>query len=105
MYNEEEKRAEYPKRQEYPDMPDRAESQLPLSSQERAITELHDTIRQLISRLQPVLTPSDSNKTVTDTGIEPQPVQSPLAQQLFANNNGIFEASTKLRAIMDRLEC
>lgn len=89
---------------EQADAPERASSRLPLSHQEKALVELHDTIAQLASRLKPVLTP------VTTEGGEPStdkaaPVQSPLAEQLEANNGGIRKASNKLRALMERLEC
>ena len=89
---------------EYADVPERASSQLPLSHQEKAIAELHENISQLSSRLKPVLTPDSPSDNVKE-GVEAKPVQSPLASQLAANNNGISMASRKLRMLMERLEC
>lgn len=79
-------------------------SHLPLSGQEKAIAELHDMIGQLTLRLKPVLTPlveTDKPSTVDKDA----PLVSPLAEQLHSNNEGIYKASSKLRALMDRLEC
>ena len=90
--------------EEYADAPDKSSSRLPLSNQEKAIAELHDTIGQLTSRLKPVLTPvPESERNATDD--KAQPVQSPLAEQMQANNYVIYKASNKLHALMERLEC
>lgn len=86
---------------------DRADSgnQLPLSSQEKAIAELHDTISQLTNRLKPVLTPVPESADRNATEDETTPVQSPVAEQMNANTRGIDKAIAKIRALMDRLEC
>lgn len=97
MYDEEEKvAADYPA--------ERASSKLPLSHQEKSLVELHDTISQLTARLKPVLTPVTTEGGVPSSD-KSAPVQSPLADQLEANNGGIRKASNKLRALMERLEC
>lgn len=98
MYDEETKA-------DYADGPARSSSQLPLSNQEKAIAELHETISQLTSRLKPVLTPDMPSETEKDRGEDVRPVQSPLAGQLSSNNIGIHKASVKLRILMERLEC
>jgi uncharacterized coiled-coil protein SlyX len=79
-------------------------SRLPLSPQEKAIAELHETISQLAGRLKPVLTPVNQT-TEREPGTEAKETASPLADQLHANNKGIQRASESLRAIMERLEC
>lgn len=96
---------EYKTREEYVDGPIRTSSQLPLSHQEKAIAELHETISQLTSRLKPVLTPDVPSDNARDKAEEARPIQSPLAAQLASNNTGINNASRKLRALMERLEC
>lgn len=96
MYPDEAKAAEYPA--------ERVGSKLPLSSQEKAVAELHDVIAQLTSRLKPVLTPvpeSDRNAT-EDKAV---PVQSPLAEQMATNTYGIHKGISKIRGLMERLEC
>lgn len=86
------------------DAPDRAASRLPLSHQEKALAELHETISMLTTRLKPVLTPVSTEPSGSATD-KAAPVQSPLADQLEANNGGIRKASNKLRALMERVEC
>lgn len=79
-------------------------SKLPLSHQEKAIAELHETIDQLASMLKPVLTPvqvTEENVGLADKEI---PAVSPLAEQMEANNRGISRASANLRGLMKRLE-
>jgi len=97
MYDEE-------KRSVYADEPERATSKLPLTNQEKVISELHDCIGQLTSRLKPVLTPvpEADRSTAIDKEL---PSQSPLGEQLDANNRGISSATRKLRDLMDRVEC
>lgn len=93
------------KESEYVDGPIRTSSQLPLSHQEKAISELHEMITQLTVRLKPVLTPDtpvDKERALND---ETKSIQSPLATQLEANNKGVSEASRKIRDIMERIEC
>lgn len=80
-------------------------SKLPLSHQEKAVAELHETIGILTDRLSPVLTPVQTEPTRDPGDKAATPVQSPLADQLDANNNGVRKATTKLRALMERLEC
>jgi hypothetical protein len=94
----------YEEKPEQADAPERS-SKLPLSHQEKALAELHETIGMLTRRLTPVLTPSvpsDERSMATDKSA---PVQSPLADQIDANNGGIRKATNKLRALMERLEC
>lgn len=79
-------------------------SRLPLSQQEKALAELHETISVLTDRLGSVLTPV-SNDAMKEAGDRATPSQSPLAEQLDANNMGIRKASTKLSALMERIEC
>lgn len=99
MYGEDKASDEFPK-----DSPERVGSKLPLSHQEKALVELHDVVGQLTSRLKPVLTPIPENGTSSDAE-KTTPVQSPLADQLEANNGGIRKATRKLRGLMERLEC
>lgn len=86
---------------------DVAASQLPLSSQERALVELHDIIEELTMRLKPVLTPSTPMEVSVKDDSEKmaEPLQSPLATQLSGNNNSISNASRKIRRLIDRIEC
>ena len=94
MYNDKEAYAE----------PERVGSKLPLSSQEKILSELHDTISQLTVRLKPVLTPvPEIDRSATED--RSLPSQSPLADQIDANNRGFSSASRKLRDLMERLEC
>lgn len=82
----------------------RVGSKLPITSQQKALSELHDVISQLTGRLKPVLTPvpeSDS-KPSEDRAM---PVQSPLAELISENTEDVRRASRKLRALMERLEC
>jgi len=79
-------------------------SQLPLSRQERLITDLHEVINQLTDRLDCVLTPLSGDITVP-TDAEPKQIQSPLADELCTNNSEIQKEIVRLRIIVDRLEC
>lgn len=92
---------------EYPaEEPIRVGSHLPLSQQEKAVAELHDVIGRFASRLKPVLTPSPeaAERNASDAD-KVAPMQSPLAEQMSANNRGVYRATEKLRALMERLEC
>lgn len=80
-------------------------SKLPLSHQEKSLAELHETISVLTDRLSPVLTPAHNEPTRDPGDKAATPVQSPLADQLDANNNGIRKATKKLNGLMERLEC
>lgn len=92
---------------EYPEVADhpRVGSKLPLSPQEKTIAELHDVISQLTDRLKPILTPVPQSDRTMPGEDKATPVQSPLAEQLDANNYGIRKASSKIRDLMERLEC
>lgn len=79
-------------------------SKLPLVGQEKAISELHETISFLTDRLQAVLTPVPESD-----GSEPSnvaaPMQSQLADTLDSNNASIRRATMKLSNLIDRVEC
>lgn len=79
-------------------------SRLPLSHQDKAIAELHETINQLAQRLKPVLTPVKEVDKASN-GEEARDIVSPLAEQLATNNGAIHRASRNLRGLMERLEC
>jgi archaellum component FlaC len=83
---------------------ERIGSKLPLTNQEKTIAELHETINQLTSRLKPVLTPVPEVDRNTNEGRDVVS-QSPIAEQLDANNRSISLASRNLRGLMERLEC
>lgn len=81
-------------------------SRLPLSNQEKAIAELHETINQLASRLKPILTPvHEVDETSVGVGEKEIAAVSPLAEQLEANNRGIHRASSNINGLLKRLEC
>lgn len=80
-------------------------SKLPLSNQEKAIAELHETINQFAGRLKPLLTPVNEVNRENGMDAEKDTSISPLAQQMEANNRGIHRASDSLRGLMERLEC
>ena len=83
-------------------------SRLPLGNQEKAISELHEIIQQLTSRLSSVLTPEHDRTDIGNLGSRAEAekaAESPLADQLHANNRGIHRASQSLRSIIDRIEC
>ena len=89
----------------YTDSPDRIGGKLPLSSQEKAVAELHDVIAQLTSRLKPVLTPVPTEPSDGRSEDKASPVQSPLAEQMSTNTYGVHKGISKIRALMERLEC
>lgn len=80
-------------------------TRLPLSHQEKAIAELHETVNELVQRLRPVLTPVNEVSEREPSDNEARDIASPLADQLSANNQGIRKASSNLRGLMERLEC
>lgn len=81
-------------------------SRLPLSHQEKAIAELHETINQLAQRLKPVLTPvNEAGGREPSESVEAKDITSPLAEQMNANNRGIRRASDNIKGLMERLEC
>lgn len=94
---------EYPKEETRPDI-GRMGSALPLGPQEKALAELHDMIGVLHTKLSSVLTPVPEKDRDT-TAADKEKSQSPLAEQLDANNRGIQRASQSLRGIIERLEC
>lgn len=80
-----------------------SESRLPLLDQEKCIAKLHDSINQLVHKLNRVLAPesetrADGENARTISG-------SPLGQQLDANNRAIDSATRKLHSIIERIEC
>ncbi len=89
----------------YADAPDIVGSKLPLSVQEKAVAELHETIGVLAKRLKPVLTPVPEPADRNANEDKAAPSQSPLGEQISANTYGIHKAMGKLRALMERLEC
>lgn len=82
---------------------ERPSSRLPLSTQEKALAELYDTITQLMDDLRPVLTPACETEP-SNSSDKAEPVQSPIADQLDVNNRAIQRATRSLRALMERLE-
>jgi hypothetical protein len=82
----------------------RVGNRLPIAHQEKAITEVHETISMLEERLIAVLTPvpeADEAGNMTEERVS----QSPLGEQIGVNNSSIARASRRLRSIMERLEC
>jgi hypothetical protein len=89
-------------RKEYPTQG--RQSRLPLSEQEKCISELHDIVRQLEVVLKPVLTPiPDSDPSTVEERAES--VTSPIATQMGANNYGLRKANKTLARIIERVEC
>jgi hypothetical protein len=80
-------------------------SRLPLSEQEKALCVLQETVNELYDNLRPVLEPEYPSETVgPDTEIAERE-GSPLQEQLKANNRGIYSINSRLRLLIDRLEC
>ncbi len=87
---------------EYTTIKESRKSRLPLAEQDKAISELQETVNNLIDRLEPVLTPTEpSNQPGQDSAA---PVQSEVASILNDNNSRIYRLTVRINNTLERLE-
>lgn len=78
-------------------------SRLPLSEQDKCLSEQTEVITILLDRLESVLTPQPES-TSKDGGDRAVPVQSQLASELDSNNSRIRRNTNRLSNALERLE-
>lgn len=70
---------------------------------DHCLQELHHAMEALSARLGPVLNPEYANQAQTSNTAVPQPVRSPLGNDLDRYADNIFAATDQLRGLLTRL--
>lgn len=84
-------------------MKESRKSKLPLSEQDKCISELQEVATLLLDRLEPVLTPQPESPD--KVGAQPEgPMISQMAHELGDNNARIRRVTNRLSNALDRLE-
>lgn len=78
-------------------------SRLPLSEQDKFLSEQTEVITILLDRLESVLTPQPESPN-KDGGDHAVPMQSQLASELDSNNSRIRRNTNRLNNALERLE-